>query len=354
MTLTNRESVEAILNGQIADRVPFTIYENMLPQCAAERRLRNSGLCIVNRNIPVYKVFTPNVDITISTYNENGKQLHRTQYDTPVGQLYTISESAGFTSWTHKYLFSTPADYKPLLFLINDTQFEPNYEQFELAQKADGGDSFFLGGLGLEPMQALISQYMSSETFCMEWFDSQDEIMTLYNALVNKRRQVYDICAKSPCMAFNYGGNVTPEILGLERFERFYVPHYNEAADVLHARGKFIGVHFDANCKLIADAIAETRLDYIEAFTPTPDTDMSLADARKVWPDKTLWINFPSSIHLETIEVIRNTTQNLLTEMQHSSKFIMGITEDIPEARWRENLLAISDVLSNYKINGNR
>jgi len=27
-------------------------------------------------------------------------------------------------------------------------------------------------------------------------------------------------------------------------------------------------------------------LDYIEAFTPAPDTDMTLAAARKAWPDK--------------------------------------------------------------------
>jgi hypothetical protein len=349
--MTPRESVEVVLKGGLADYIPFTIYENKIPQCAAERRLRNQGVCIVQRiSPPVYKIIMPNINVTGMSYTENGKHLVKTQYQTPVGVLYTITEPAGFTFWTHKHLFGRPEDYKPLLYLVNDMQFESNYDEFAYALNVDGGDSFFRGSLGLEPMQTLISDYMSSETFCMEWFDRRDEVLKLYNALVKKRRQVYSLCADSPCMAFNYGGNVTPEILGAERFKDYYVPHYNEAADVLHSKGKLIGVHFDANCKMISEAIAQTKLDYIEAFTPSPDTDMTLAEARRVWPDKVLWINFPSSVHLESVETIKQTTRDLLVQMGSPKKFIMGITEDIPENRWRENLLAISETLLEYKI----
>ena len=39
-------------------------------------------------------------------------------------------------------------------------------------------------------------------------------------------------------------------------------------------------------------AIAGTSLDYIEAFTPAPDTDMTLGAAREAWPGKVLWLNF--------------------------------------------------------------
>jgi hypothetical protein len=191
---------------------------------------------------------------------------------------------------------------------------------------------------------------MSSETFCIQWYDNRDEILKVYQAIVEKRRQVYELCANSPAMAFNYGGNVTPEILGLDRFEEYYVPHYNEAAEILHAKGKLIGVHFDANCRAISEAISQTKLDYIEAFTPSPDTDMTLSEARQAWPDKILWINFPSSVHLESIETIRQTTRNLLNQIGSPTNFIMGITEDIPENRWRQNLLTISEELIKYKI----
>ncbi len=344
--MTPRQSVEAVLAGSRAERTPFTIYENKISFCAAERQLRNRGLCVVRRDIPVYNTCWPNVTVSSTRYTENGKELTRTEFQTPVGTLDTIAESAGFTSWTHKRLFSGPEDYGPLLYFINDMQFEPNYKAFQQAQDLDGGDSFFRGNIGSEPMQQLISGYMGMETFSMEWFDNRDKILKLVDALVSKRREVYPLYADSPALAFNYGGNVTPEIIGLERFEEYYVPHYNEAADVLHQKGKLIGVHFDANCRVIAKAIADTHLDYIEAFTPAPDTDMTLAEARRAWPEKVLWINFPSSVHLASLETIRKTTHNLLAQAGTTENFIMAITEDIPDNLWRANLLEISKVLS--------
>ena len=178
--MTPRESVEAVLTGAETDRIPFTIYENKIPQCAAERKLRNQGLCIVRRDIEVYKMHLPNVTISSHTYTENGKKFTRTEYNTPVGTLYTIIEPSSFTFWRHKMLFARPEDYKPLLYMIEDMQFEPNYPAFQCAQNADGGDSLFRSGLGLEPMQQLIVDYMGTEVFCMEWYDNRDEILKLF------------------------------------------------------------------------------------------------------------------------------------------------------------------------------
>ncbi|NOY74640.1 MAG: hypothetical protein GXP32_02475 [Kiritimatiellaeota bacterium] len=76
--------------------------------------------------------------------------------------------------------------------------------------------------------------------------------------------------------------HVVPSVIGVETFEKYQVQHYNEAAEIMRKHGKLIGTHLDDNNKLIAKAVAGTDLDYIEAFTPAPDTDMSLADARNV------------------------------------------------------------------------
>ena len=343
--MTPRDMVETVLFGGSAGRVPFTVYECMLPQCAAERRLRNEGVCIVQRTVPVVTTTTPHVNITTRTCAEKGKTLTRTDFETPHGTVYAIDEAAGFTAWHHKRLFGGPEDYKALLFMIEDEQYTTNYEAFEAAQQADGGDSLFRAVISSEPLQILISYYMGTEAFCLEWHDNRDEILKLYDAIVRNRRRVYPLLADSPALTFNYGGNVAPEIMGLDRFEEYYVPHYNEAAEVLHAKGKLIGCHFDANCRVFAQAIAKTKLDYVEAFTPDPDTDMTLAEAQAAWPDKTIWINFPSSVHLDSLSEIAQTTESLLAQIDPSKRFVIGITEDVPEDRWRENFLAISRVL---------
>lgn len=346
--MSPRQALETVLRGERPDRIVFAIYENKIPRCWAERQLRNRGVCVIERSVPLFTTIHKNVEIESRTFNEDGKSLIRTEYKTPYGTLTHLVEKTQYTSWSHKRLFENKDDYKTLHYLIENTYYKPNYERFMYAQKIDGDDSLYRPSIPGEPLQQLISWYMGTEKFCMEWCDNQDEILKLYEILADKNRQVYEICANSPALAFNYGGNVVPEIFGVEGFEKYYVPHYNEAAEVLHKKDKLVGVHFDANCKLLSKSIAATKLDYIEAFTPAPSTDMTLAEARQAWPDKVLWINFPSAIHIESNEVVRQTTRDLLNQLDPYDKFLMGITEDVPENRWRESFMAISDVLLDY------
>jgi hypothetical protein len=349
MTRTPRQRVECVLlEGGHADRVPFTMYAPKLPQCEAERALRNRGLCIVER-VSVFDTHRPNVTMREVRTVEDGKALLRCYHETAQGTLTTLQEPAGFTRWTHEYMFKSPDDYAAIRTFLADEQYTPAYDRVARAQAAFGGDAIFRGTFGLEPLQKLISGgILGMEQFCVEWMDHRDEILKLYDILVEKRRQVYPLVAESPVSHANYGGNVTPEIIGRDTFERYYVPHYNEAAEIMHRHGKRIGCHFDANCRLLAAAIAGTALDYIEAFTPAPDTDMTLADARAAWPDKVLWVNFPSSLHLRADDVIAETAHNLVEEADGPDGLIMGITEDIPEERWRNSCRAIMDGLDRH------
>lgn len=347
--MTPRKHVEKVLRWENTGKVPFTIYEQKIPQCVAEREMRNRGLCIVKRDVPVYSMKRPNVKVWQEVTFEDGKQLTRTYYKTPVGTLSTLREAAGFTSWAHEKLFKTPDDYKAMLFLVRDEIYEPCYENFIHAEESFGEDAIFRVSFGLEPLQSLVSgELMAMQDFCMEWMENRDEILKIYEAVVENRRKVYPLVAKSPASHANYGGNVTPEIIGLEAFEKYYVQHYNEAAEIMHKHNKLIGCHFDANCKLLSKAIASTALDYIEAFTPAPDTDMTLGEARAAWPDKVLWLNFPSSVHLKTDEEVEEATLELLGQVDNTDGIIMGITEDIPENRWRDSCRAIMNGLDKF------
>ncbi len=346
--MTPAERVERALRGGHADKVPFTIYESKIPQCAAERHLRNRGLCILNRK-SVFRTRRPNVKVTQHTYWESGKQLVRTVYETPVGSVSTLVEPAGFTTWRHERMFKRPEDYKVILFLLKDERDEPCYEAFIQAQREFGPDACFRAALGLEPLQALISgEFLGMEDFCIEWMDRRDEVLRLYDQLVENRRRIYPIVAASPAGHANYGGNVVPEVIGLENFRKYYVPHYNEAAEVLHRHGKLIGCHYDANCGLLAGAIGATDLDYIEAFTPAPDTDMTLQQARQAWPGKVLWLNFPSSVHLRSDEEVERVTVDLLEQAGTPDGLIMGVTEDMPPHRWQQSCTAIMDGLEHH------
>jgi hypothetical protein len=337
--MTPRERVLRALHRQETDMVPFTIYDTKWIEGGAKTELMKRGLCPVIR-ITSYKVRRPNVTVKSSTYtDENGAKVVRTVYSTPVGDLTSLVRPAGFTNWTLEHMFKTKEDYKALLFYVRDAVVEPDYDNAAAILKKAGEEYVVRDQIPLEPLQNLVSTYMGTVTFCLEWMDNHDEILKLYAAFVEHARKIYPLVAEGPLSFANYGGNVVPQIWGVENFERYFVPHYNEAAEILHKKGKLLGTHLDADNTIIMESVAGTGLDYIEAYDA--GIGPSVKEARKYWPDKVLWLNWPSAWHLEPINKIKDLTKGLIEEAYPGDGLIIGITEDVPKDRIVPNMFEI-------------
>lgn len=348
-----KERVENVLKRKKPDKIPFTIYENKLPQCTVERILRNNGLCIVKR-ISLYNAIYPDVKWKTIIYTENKEEFTKTIIDTPLGQLETTyrktPQTDDFTSWKITHIFKTPDDYKRIMFMVKNAIYLPAYESFIKLEKECGNDVFLRGNIASTPLHQIMIDFMGIEKFAEEWAERRDEIENLYKAMVEKLREVYPIVADSPCFAFNFGGNETGNVMGRERFEKYVLPLYFECSEILHKKGKVFGPHLDGNNKIWADLIAKAPIDYIEAFSPYPDTDMEFKDAYNLWKDKILWINFPSSLHLASEEKIKETVRRFIEVAQKDYRLIIGITEDIPKEKWQKNLLYISEVVNKFLL----
>jgi len=125
-------------------------------------------------------------------------------------------------------------------------------------------------------------------------------------------------------------GNVAFEIIGPARFARYHAPAITEACELMASRGILTGAHLDGNNAALAPLVAQTGLDVIEAHTPPPDCDLSVADARKAWPDKAIHLNFPSSLHHRPRQAILDAARDILAEAAPGAGFVFGLTEDIP------------------------
>jgi hypothetical protein len=354
--MTPRQRVEAALLGHEADQVPFTAYFNKYFPSRVERELRNEGFCIVESyRIQPFVVETPDVSETIVFYRgkDNLRRIRR-ELRTPIGSISSVDKElpdhpmipGQFLPWHDEYLFKGPDDYKAILFMIRNRRYSPNYEVVLRAQEDTGGDVFLFPDIGYSPIQEIIINIMGLEQFSIEWHERRDEVLALYEALTEDRRKFYPLVAESPLLIVNYGGNVSPEVLGLQRFEQYDLPHYDELAEMMHAHGKLLSVHFDANTRLLASAIANSKIDCIEAFTPFPNSDMSLSEARTIWQGKTLWINFPSAAHLEEPSKVKEITRHLLKEAVPGDRFIIGITETVPIDKWQQSFSSISHVIN--------
>jgi len=171
-------------------------------------------------------------------------------------------------------------------------------------------------------------------------------VIALHQAMTENLRPLWEIVAASPARVVQSGGNYAPSVLGRERLIEFVLPHLEEAADALHHPGKLLGSQLDADSQLWAAEAGAAPLDWIEAFSPAPDTDMSLAQARAAWLGEVLFLNFPSAVDLKNPQAIAATTRQLLREAAPGDRTIVGITENLPEERWGVSFSTILQILS--------
>ena len=350
MTLTPRARILAVLQGKDVDRIPFTVYWLMFPRGQAERELRNEGVTLVER-VPLYHIETPNAELISREYHENGRRVMRKEYRTPAGTVFSSykSEATYGTSWWQEDFYIKDAeDYRVLEYVINDWVYVPDFQNFSLAAERYGEDGFVMGNSEYSPMNMLIYKLIGMERFCVDLIDNPDRIHSLYELIRGKQRDMFQLCAESPAEVINYGGNISQEVLGLDRFQQYYLPCLNEFADLMHEHNKLASCHYDAKMGSLVAAVAGSRTDIIEAFTPVPTGDVTVAEAREAWREKVLWINFPSSVHVESEQRILQELRKILQEAGSKKRFLIGITEDVPEEYWIKSFRIINNGIRDY------
>lgn len=344
--------LEAIFDGEMVDKVPFALKGWRIPKCEMEETLRKEGMCILD-SAGVYSSASPNVKSEGQTFEKDGMVYNRTIIKTPKGDLSSSTKRVSApriegTAWRDEMMFKSPDDYEAIEFMMRDRKYSPSYEGFLKAQEKSGGQAFFKTSAPGSPLHTIMYQIMGIETFSIEWAERRERVIALHDAMAENEHEIYNIVAKSPAKVVQCGGNYSPEVLGKERFMDYVLPHWEKVAAIFHEEGKMLGCHLDANNKLWAEEVGTSGLDWIEAFTPDPDTDMTVAEARKVWAGKVFFINFPSSVHLQKASVIAETTRQILKEAAPGDRFVIGITENVPENRWRESFYTILKTVNEF------
>jgi hypothetical protein len=339
-----REEIELALAGGAPEFVPFTSYQGHVPAGCGEA-LAARGMSI-SASAPVWKETTPNVNLKI--INEPGNVM-RVIHQTPVGEVWKLQKQTDGGSWgILEFYVKKPEDYKVVEFIFKDRRIEPCYDEFLTAQAQMGERGVVRSGGGSSPLLELQLVWLGQELFCYDLADRPDDLMHLHDLLWKNQQQSMKIVADSPARYINYCGNVVPEMLGLDNVRRYVEPCWEAWAKCLHAAGKKIGSHLDGKNRLLLEFIRQAKLDYVEAFTPPPDCDVSVAQAREALPGTAIWTNFPSSVHLADADNIRRTTLDLLHQAGDRKGFLLGVTEDVPPDRAKESFNAILDGIQAY------
>jgi len=339
--MSPRDRFLAVLAGRDTDKVPFVVWNNKLPGEPVNSRLLDAGACIVNKST-VYRVETPGVRIEKTPLKPRGGcPRYETVFHTPAGSLTTVERQAPGTVWLEKMPFAACGDYGPLKALIESRVYTPCYDKFAADDSMYGDRSIARPEAIHTPMQDLICRYMGAEMFCMQWADSRDLVLDLCETIAGDRRRRLDLVASSPAAYAVVEGNVISGLSAGGMFEKYHVPHIQEACELLHDKGKFAGAHLDGDNALLAETVARTALDLVESFTPPPGCPMTLAQAQRLWPEKTIQVNIPSAIHADGPAAVGRAVKDLFEGALTLRRLVVGVSEDIPGGG-RETLVELA------------
>lgn len=341
-----RERILAAMSWEEPDRVPLTIYDWMIPRGADERALRAMGLGIITR-LPAHRVEYRQVDFVTREYWEDGRHMQRRTIRTPAGEVHQVAQldAAYGSTWIREHFVKEPQDYRVMATVYRDAVYHDNLEAITRTQRELGGDGLVMIRVAKGAIQEILYQMTGYERFAIDLYERRELIEELYDVMMARYDELYDLAAQAPVEILQAADNITSDMVGRERYQRYCVSAYARHMARLAGTGKRLAVHMDGRLRSLMGPIAQAPFDIVEAFTPAPVGDVSVAEARTAWPDKALWLNFTSSMHLEPDEAIRAHTRQLIAEAGSRRGFAIGITEDVPAQHVARSLRAIAGAI---------
>jgi hypothetical protein len=238
--------------------------------------------------------------------------------------------------WRQEYLIKTPADYSILRRALEDTQYVATSEAYHRSQAALGASGITLGQLSRTPLMELQIDYAGLARFSMDLVDEMPALMELLECMEELFVTQCREAVKTSPTYIKLWENLSLETLGPAQYRRRLVPLYHKVFDIFSPAGKRLLVHYDGKLRHIAAEIAALDFDGIDSFTPPPEGDMGVADARQVWPDKFLWLHPSLGWYREPSDVMRERIRGMVRDAA-GTRFCLMISEDVPP-NWQETV----------------
>lgn len=338
--MSARQDIRAVFRGQKPARVPWSIHSALLQPGTLEREMRNAGMGIAEKKVSACRTVTPRVSIEERRTREKDSIVCHITHHTPVGDLHSRKIVSRESTWLQEYPVKTADDLRVLEFLSKDTAYFPDYEGITGAQERLGEDGIVICRMPRSPLQRLYIEWMGVEAATFAFADFPDEMDRLLQMMALADEEFLQLTAQSPAEIVWSAENITASTTTPDLFRRYCLPYYNHCAAALHAHHKWYGIHLDGQLAALKDAIAETDLDFIEAFTPPPMGDLSLMEALAAWDGKVIWANFPGSVFHSTDQNIIDYALDLLETGLASGRFLLTFSEDIPDMERSLRLIA--------------
>ena len=341
--MTMRERMLAVVRGEEHDRVPFVQYSGTgAPDGEAWALVGRENMGLL-RWSHIAQWDHPHCRFESEEMLLDGRPGVRTTLYTPAGTLTSerrYQETYGVAA-AYKHYVRAPEDYRVLLAYFQDLQVRGNHEALRAADAELGEDGFCHVSVPRTPYQQLWIEWVSLEDLALHLVDCPELVEACMAEMAARLRLAFALVREAPIPYIVIPDNITAPAIGERYFRKYALPLYQELAGIAAEKGIPMYAHLDGDLKPLWSAIGESGLRGIDSFSPPPDNDTSVAEARSLWPEMRLGVNFPSSVHLAAPEAIYAQARQILEQGGGSGRVQIQISENVPPGVWRTSYTEI-------------
>jgi len=317
--MTNRQMFNAILDGEKPDRILWAArldvwYRRLVATGEMPERLSGMSLYEVHKALGIgvpqksdEKSLLARSEVKGVTYREerDGPYIYR-YTETPAGDVfdtyfedeYRAKNRLSFGRTHIGYPLKSEKDFKPMKFIIENTEYYPFYDHFYAHEEEIGEDGMTFMFAANDPFSVVMRDYAGIEQFCYMLADYPALVEDLIYTLAEKMAaSLQPIMLNCPARVAHHGGHYDGTLTSPPLFQKYILPYLRPFADKVHAAGKFLALHADADSMLIMGHMERAGMDMAECFCTAPMVKVSLEDAINFWEDRVIiWGGIPSVI----------------------------------------------------------
>jgi hypothetical protein len=339
-----RARLQRALAGQVVDWPVYAAYDWFVKNRPIDwPSMFAQGLGQIN-HADLVLVERPHLQVVETNREIDGQAYRVVRWITDRGEL----RESFLGEWRQEYFIKRTEDYCVMLRAFEDTRYTATKEFFQRSEDELGNRGITLGALGWAPLRRtplleVQIEFTGPERFALDLADGVPGLMELLELLSQLTLDKFREAVKTQARYIKLWENLTIEMLGARQYREHLVPLYRQIFEILDTARKRLVVHYDGKLRVIAQDIANLDLDGIDSFTPPPEGDMSVAEARAVWPDKFLWLNPSLGWYLEERETLIRRIRQMARDAG-PSRFCLMISEDVPPA-WQQTIPAVLEAL---------
>lgn len=364
--MTDRERILAVIEGRLPDQIPWIprmqiwydahVQRGDLPTRYDGWDLRrieqDLGMGTPARDGRVFRTELEGVDVRTE---QTGNDIVTT-YTTSKGSVFTVhrqsktlSEGGIAGGLVVKHMITGPEDYAVVEEIIRRTRIIPTYADY-LAYDAQVGDAGLpLVAMGPDPMYRIIQDLIGYNNVFFHLHDDRAQVMHLYHVLEEQALEIQRVVLDSPASLILHGEHFDSQFTPPRLFRTTMLPYFQAFADRLHARGKVLVCHADADTSRLLELIKEAGFDMAECFVTAPMVPVTLAEARAAFGDQVIiWGGVPSSILCDPVTdaAFESYIRDLFHIIAPGYAFILGVADNVMAEAKLDRIKQISEMVA--------